>query len=63
MLDARNEQILDRMEEVRERQEESIKHREELIREMEIANQLTRRDFEKAEAEKERLKLELKEQV
>ena len=51
------------MEEVRERQEESLRHREQLLREMEIANQLTRRDQEKAEAEKEELKLELLEQV
>ena len=63
VLDSRNQQIEDRMEEVRERQEESLRHREQLLREMEIANQLTRRDQEKAEAEKEELKLELLEQV
>ena len=63
MLGARNQQIETRMEEVRERQEESLRHREQLLREMEIANQLTKRDQEKAEAEKEELKLELIEQV
>lgn len=63
VLGARNQQIETRMEEVRERQEESLRHREQLLREMEIANQLTKRDQEKAEAEKEELKLELIEQA
>lgn len=51
------------MEEVRVRHEESIKQREQLLRELEIANQLTRRDQEKIEAEKEQLKLDLRQQV
>lgn len=63
VLEARTEQIEDRMLEVKERQEESLRHREQLLRELEIANQLTQRDLQKAEEEKEQLKLDLKQQV
>jgi hypothetical protein len=63
VLDSRTQQIEGRMEEVRLRHEESIKQREQLLRELEIANQLTRRDQEKVEAEREQLKLDLKQQV
>lgn len=63
VLESRTEQIEERMEEVRVRHEESIKQREQLLRELEIASQLTRRDQEKIEAEKEQLKLDLKQQV
>lgn len=63
VMEARTEQIEDRMLQVKERQEESLRHREQLLRELEIANQLTRRDMKKAEEEKEQLKLDLKQQV
>lgn len=63
VMEARTEQIEDRMEEVRRRHEESIWQREQLLRELEIANQLTRRDQEKIEAEREQLKLDLKQQL
>ena len=63
VMEARTDQIEDRMQQVKERQEESLKHREELLRELEIANQLTRRDVAKAEDDKLQLKLELKQQV
>lgn len=63
VLESRNEQIEERMEEVRVRHEESIKQREQLLRELEIASQLTKRDQEKIEAEKEQLKLDLKQQL
>ncbi|KAL4223980.1 hypothetical protein ACF0H5_017439 [Mactra antiquata] len=63
VMEARNDQIEDRMEQVKLRHEESIKQREQLLRELEIANQLTRRDQEKIEAEKEQFKLDLKQQL
>ncbi|KAH3887553.1 trichoplein keratin filament-binding protein-like [Dreissena polymorpha] len=63
VLEGRSEQIEDRREEIKARQEESLKHREQLVRELEIANQLTRRDFQKKEADKEQLKLDLKQQL
>lgn len=63
VLEARNEQIGERIEEVKARQEESIRHREQLLRELDIANQLTKRDQEKLEAEREQLKEDLKQQM
>ncbi|WAR02632.1 TCHP-like protein [Mya arenaria] len=63
VMEARSDQIDDRMEQVRQRKAESIEHREQLLRELEIANQLTKRDVQKQEAEKEQLKLDLREQA
>ena len=63
MLEGRQEQIADKIEEVKRRQQESLDRREELLRELEIANQLTRREQERAQAEQEAIKHELKEQV
>ncbi|XP_053375365.1 trichoplein keratin filament-binding protein-like [Mercenaria mercenaria] len=63
VLESRTEQIEERMEAVRFRHEESIKQREQLLRELEIANQLTRRDQEKIEADREQLKHDLKQQL
>ncbi|XP_052797662.1 trichoplein keratin filament-binding protein-like [Mya arenaria] len=63
VMEARSDQIDDRMEQVRQRKAESIEHREQLLRELEIANQLTKRDVQKQEAEKEQLKLDLREQL
>jgi hypothetical protein len=51
------------LEEVQREREESLRQREKLIAEMEIANQMTQRDLEKAEEQKEALKLDLKGQV
>ena len=62
-MDDRQRQIEDRMEQNRIEQAESLKQREQLIREMEIAQQMTHREQQEAEAQKEALKLNLKEQV
>lgn len=62
-MDDRQRQLEDRMEQNRIDQEESLKQRELLIREMEIAQQMTHREKEETEAQKEALKLNLKEQV
>lgn len=51
------------MEVVRLQQEESLQQREQLVREMEVANQLTQRDQNEAEVQREALKLDLQEQV
>lgn len=63
VMDDRQRQIEDRMEQNRLEQEESLKQRELLIREMEIAQQMTHREQQEAEAQKEALKLNLKEQL
>ena len=63
MLEGRQEQIAEKLEEVKRRQQESLDRREELLRELEIANQLTQREQERAQAEQEAIKQELKEQV
>ena len=63
MLEGRQEQIAKKLEEVKRRQQESLDRREELLRELEIASQLTRREQERAQAEQEAIKQELKEQV
>ncbi|KAK3611704.1 hypothetical protein CHS0354_034375 [Potamilus streckersoni] len=63
VLDERQNQIEDRMEDVRQQQEESLRQREILLREIEIANQMTRREQEEAEQQKEALKLDLREQI
>lgn len=63
VMDDRQRQLEDRMEQNRIDQEESLKQRELLIREMEIAQQMTHREKEETEAQKEALKLNLKEQV
>lgn len=59
----RQEQIEEKLEEVQREREESLRQREQLIQEMEVANQMTQRDLEKAEEQKEALKLDLKGQV
>jgi hypothetical protein len=51
------------MEEVRRDQEDSLERREELLREIEIANQLTRREQEKMEEEKAGRKREIEAQA
>lgn len=63
VLEGRQEQIIDKLEEVRQQQQESLERREQLLNEIEIANQLTRREQEKVEAERKELKLNLEEQV
>ncbi|KAL5016433.1 hypothetical protein ScPMuIL_006022 [Solemya velum] len=63
VIQDRQQQIGEKMEVVRLQQEESLQHREQLLREMEVANQLTQRDQKEAEAQKEALKLDLKEQM
>lgn len=63
MFRDRQEQIEEKLEEVQREREESLRQREQLIQEMEIANQMTQRDLEKAEEQKEALKLDLKGQV
>ncbi|XP_061166307.1 trichoplein keratin filament-binding protein-like [Saccostrea echinata] len=59
----RQRQIEEKLEEVQREREESLFQREKLIEEMEIANQMTQRDLEKAEEQKEALKLDLKGQI
>lgn len=59
----RQQQIEEKLEEVQREREESLRQREQLIEEMEIANQMTQRDLERAEEQKEALKLDLKGQV
>ena len=63
MLGARQEQVQDKMEAVRHAQQESLERREELVRELEVAQQLTRRDVERDEAQKTERKAELESQV
>nr|KAG5713133.1 hypothetical protein BaRGS_007660 [Batillaria attramentaria] len=63
VLEGRQEQINAKLEEVQLRQQESLERREQLLQEIEIANQLTRREQEKAKAEQEALKHNLKEQI
>lgn len=63
MFRDRQEQIEEKLEEVQREREESLRQREQLIQEMEVANQMTQRDLEKAEEQKEALKLDLKGQV
>ena len=55
----RQEQINLKMEEVRRQQEESIERRERLLEDLENVNQLTRREAEVKEAEKEHAKRQL----
>ena len=59
----RQDQIKDRMAAIREEQEDSLRRREELLKEIEMANQLTRRDQEQAEQAREERKEELEAQV
>ncbi|XP_048753198.1 trichoplein keratin filament-binding protein-like isoform X2 [Ostrea edulis] len=59
----RQQQIEEKLEEVQQEREESLRQREKLIAEMEIANQMTQRDLEKAEEQKEALKLDLEGQI
>ncbi|XP_041347757.1 trichoplein keratin filament-binding protein-like [Gigantopelta aegis] len=63
VLESRQQQICVKLDELHRRQVESLEQREQLVREMDIANQLTRRDQEEQEAAKEVLKLNLKEQM
>ncbi|PIK50635.1 putative trichoplein keratin filament-binding protein-like isoform X2 [Apostichopus japonicus] len=63
VLENRQEQIKGRMEENRRLQEESLQRREELLREMEIGQQLTRRDKEEAERRKEETRRDLGGQI
>ena len=63
MLEGRQDQIAKKMEEVQRRHQESLDRREQLIREMEIANQLTRREQEMAQEEQTARRKELSEQV
>ncbi len=55
----RKGQIQRRMEDVKQAQQESLERREELVRDLELANQKTRRD----EQEQERLKVERKREI
>ncbi|XP_050408126.1 trichoplein keratin filament-binding protein [Patella vulgata] len=63
VLAVRQDQILDKLEALRKQQEESIEQRELLVREIELANQLTRREEEAAVDLKNILKLDLREQA
>merc|ERR1711976_846929 len=63
VLDGRGDQIAAKMEENRRQQEESLERREELLRDLELANQLTRREEERREAEKSARKQELEAQM
>lgn len=63
VLEGRQEQINEKLEEVRLRQQESLERREKLLQEIEIANQLTRREQENAKVEQEEFQKNLKEQI
>ena len=63
VLDDRSRQIADRMESVRRQQEESLERREELLREIEIANQMTRREVRHQQDAKTQRERELRAQV
>ncbi|XP_064613180.1 trichoplein keratin filament-binding protein-like [Liolophura sinensis] len=63
VLAERQIQIEDKMEDLRLQQEDSLQRREELLQEMEVANQMTRREQEQTEALKSARKQELEEQI
>ena len=63
VMDERQMQLAAKLESVQQRQAESLERREELIREMEIANQMTRRDQAKEEAARTERKQEIEAQV
>ena len=62
-MQERAAQIEDKMAEVREEQAESIERREQLLQELDMANQLTKREIAKQEEEKVARKQELQAQV
>ena len=63
VMDSRQEQIQSKLSEVKRQREESLEEREELIRQLEIANQLTRRDEEDREVQKTVRRQEIDAQV
>ena len=63
VMEERQNQIEVRMEENRQQQEASLERREELLRDLELANQLTRREDEKRDAERTARRQELEAQV
>lgn len=63
VLAAREAQVEEKMRAVKAEQEESLQRREELLRDVERANQLTRREDERREQAKTARKAELESQV
>ena len=62
-MKGREEQIQGKMDEVRRQQEESLERREQLLQELDVVNQLTRREHYETEARKAAQKQELEAQV
>jgi len=62
-MKGREEQIQGKMDEVRRQQEESLERREQLLQELEVVDQLTRREHHETEARKAAQKQELVAQV
>ena len=62
-MDERQNQIQQRMETVRIAQQESLERREELLRDLEMANQKTRREEEGKDLAKKERKREIDAQV
>ena len=62
-MKGRQEQIQGKMEEVRRQQEESLDRREQLLQELEVVDQLTRREQHETEARKAAQKQQLEAQV
>ena len=63
VMKGRQEQIQGKMEEVRRQQEESLDRREQLLQELEVVDQLTRREQHETEARKAAQKQQLEAQV
>ena len=63
VMDERQNQIQQRMETVRIAQQESLERREELLKDLEMANQLTRREVEDKNLAKIERKREIDSQV
>jgi len=63
VMKGREEQIQGKMVEVRRQQEDSLERREQLLQELEVVNQLTRREQEETEARKAAQKQQLEAQV
>ena len=62
-MDSRQEQIANKLNAVKQQREESLEEREELLRQLEIANQLTRREEEAREGQKSARRQEIDAQV
>ena len=62
-MDERQDQIASKMAAVKAQQEESLQRREQLLEELELANQMTRREEMEKEGQRTARKQELESQV